>query len=71
MPGGLTAALADLGPGPRRLEQRGRHQPGRAAASHDAVHRLVRLSARSMSIKIINVKKYGNPVNVKILSVHG
>jgi len=24
-----------------------------------------------MSIKIINVKKYGNPVNVKILSVHG
>jgi len=24
-----------------------------------------------MSIKIINVKEYGNPVNVKILSVHG
>jgi len=24
-----------------------------------------------MSIKIINVKEYGKPVNVKILSVHG
>jgi hypothetical protein len=29
------------------------------------------LSAFSMSIKIINVKEYGKPVNVKILSVHG
>jgi len=25
----------------------------------------------SMSIKIINVKEYSKPVNVKILSVHG
>jgi len=25
----------------------------------------------SMSIKIINVKEYDKPVNVKILSVHG
>jgi len=24
-----------------------------------------------MKIKIINVKEYGKPVNVKILSVHG
>jgi len=24
-----------------------------------------------MSIKIINTKEYGKPVNVKILSVHG
>jgi len=24
-----------------------------------------------MSIKIINIKEYGKPVNVKILSVHG
>ena len=29
------------------------------------------LSAFSMKIKIINVKEYGKPVNVKILSVHG
>jgi len=29
------------------------------------------LSACSMNIKIINVKEYDKPVNVKILSVHG
>jgi len=29
------------------------------------------LSACSMNAKIINVKEYGKPVNVKILSVHG
>jgi hypothetical protein len=29
------------------------------------------LSAYSMNINIINVKEYGKPVNVKILSVHG
>jgi len=28
------------------------------------------LSPCSMKIKIINVKEYGKPVNVKILSVH-
>jgi hypothetical protein len=42
LPGGLTAALADLGPDRGRGQQRGGHQPGRAAASRDDVHRLVR-----------------------------
>jgi len=41
LPGGLTAALVDVDPDPRHVQQRGGHQPGRAAASHDDVHRLV------------------------------
>ena len=71
LPAGLTAPLADPGPDPRRVQQRGGHQPDRAAANHDDVHRLVRPLRMSMSVKIINVKEYHKPVSVKILSVHG
>ncbi len=71
LPGGLTAALVDLDPDPRHVQQRGVISPTGPPRTTMTSIASSDLSACSMSIKIINVNEYGKPVNVKILSVHG
>lgn len=71
LPGGLTAALVDLDPDPVTSSSAAVISPtGPPPAAMTSIASSA-LSAYSMSIKIINVKEYGKPVNVKILSVHG
>jgi hypothetical protein len=67
LPGGLTAALA----GPAASGSAAVISPAGPPPAAMTSIALPALSAFSMNIKIINVKEYGKPVNVKILSVHG
>jgi len=71
LPDGLTAALADLGPDPAASGSAAVTSPAGPPPTTMTSIASSDLSAYSMSIKIINVKGYGKPVNVKILSVHG
>jgi len=71
LPGELTAALADLDPAPATFSSAAVISPTGPPPTTMTSIALSDLSACSMNIKIINVKEYDKPVNVKILSVHG